>query len=1291
MSHDPLPNDHLDPLLRAWHAANAARAGELRATTLARAAAEGAPNRGRTARGFWIGRGLAAAAVLALAVVAAFILPLFPGDALAAGGVVQVPDGGRLVALDRAGQVLGACPLARTDVHVDIAGPFTRVTLAQRFQNPYRVPIEAVYTFPLGERSAVDRMRMVVRGPGGERVVDGVVKERDLARMVYEAAREQGYVASLLEQERPNIFTQSVANIEPGSTVTVEISYVETLAMKDGTYEFAFPMVVGPRYVPGQPSQARPVPAGWTARTGVVLLGPAGIEVAPATDAEAAPGATAAPAATPMPPAPPSGPRLLAQLEDAIPVETPGADVRAALGEPVVRFTATYADGSQEPGALHASGAGDVGGRWFVLPSSAAPAGQGFAPGTAEVPDASRITPMPVRPETRAGHDVSLSVTLDTGGPGVRQLVSQQHGVDVAWTGPSRCTIALRGGSTIPNRDFVLQWGLDGGGVLEGAFSHARQTAAEADRAAPAPPHDGFFTLVMTPPPPSANPEAIARELVFVLDTSGSMSGFPIEKSKEVMRRMLASMRPADTFNVVTFAGATAVLWPELRPATADNVRVALDFVNGRQAGGGTEMMKAIEAALVQMPRGPVEVPPDGRASVPPRTPVSPTGGTRAAESAPAGSDAGPQSRAGAAPMRIAVFLTDGYVGNDQGIIAAVARNADTTRVFTFGIGTSVNRYLLEEMARQGRGACDIVLLSDAADAAVDLFTRRIQTPVLRDITVEFRGVEVTDLHPRGRLLPDLFDTQPLVVHGRWTAGGAGTVVVRGRTAAGPFERSIPVRLEPGGTATMLPQLWARAAVDAVLAPRLAEVERQTLPADIRAQVVRLGEAFQIMTPYTSFVAVERSRVIVGGRPMLVTVPVEFPEGLRWEGFFGDSWCNDAVRAAAREAEGLLPEASAAIGTRGAAGEAVVLDLGEAEAWQAKGVALEAAEKGESLAFTEHSALSSGARQDRVSSRADAARDSGTWRERRNERVGVVVEARPGHAALADRSGGYGGVAGGGGGLGGGNAGTTALGADPARTAVASSSPVSGGADRPAGAPRLQPVASTPPMETATPAPGTPPAGRAAPAKAPPAPPAPPPPPASAAPPAPAGPEAPVAAKGAVPGGPVPSAEAAPSPAPARDAAALDATAVADALPPRMAIPLGARDTLLRVLERRLLALVLYDRLALPRRMELPALPEDIARLCAPPATAARDFRDATVELVVLVDGAVTPALRAALADARFTIKGDAPVPGPGGRRTLVGSAPVDALVALALRPEVRRIEPLEAVPEGGAAAPRGP
>ncbi len=287
--HDaPPPRDELDDLLRRWHADNRDRAASARTALMDRIAAESADapqrstvdarsdhdnaladsrsSRRRALVAVLMLRRFAmhrmthlAASLVVLVALATLLLPVGDSGRLAAADdIIMVPEGGRLDALDERGGLIGPCPLEHTDVDVEISGHFTRVNVSQRYTNHYDETIEAVYTFPLSHRAAVDRMTMTV----GDRVIEGEVRQRDVARQVYESARDQGHVASLLEQERPNIFTQSVANIEPGAEVVIEISYVEVLESVDGEYRFDFPMVVAPRYTPGSPTGAasRPDP-----------------------------------------------------------------------------------------------------------------------------------------------------------------------------------------------------------------------------------------------------------------------------------------------------------------------------------------------------------------------------------------------------------------------------------------------------------------------------------------------------------------------------------------------------------------------------------------------------------------------------------------------------------------------------------------------------------------------------------------------------------------------------------------------------------------------------------------------------------------------------------------------------------------------------------------------------------------------------------------------------------------------------------------------------------------------
>ena len=633
--------------------------------------------------------------------------------------------GGELRIIEPGGGAGGACPLKHTAVEADIAGFVGRVTIRQIFHNPTERKIEAVYVFPLPQDAAVDDMVMTV----GERRIVGQIKEREEARDIYEAAKAAGHVASLLDQERPNIFTQSVANIEPGVEVVIEISYVETLKYEDGVFEWVFPMVVGPRYIPGGGSAAAPM----------------------------------------------------------------------TRGRP-----------------------------------------------TPEVPDADRITP-PVTPKgTRAGHDISLSVQLDAG-MGLYDLESVLHEVDVQTPDRTRAIVTLKNETEIPNKDFILRYRLATDEIGDALLVHSDERGA-------------FFTLILQPPQRVVPEQVVPRELIFVLDTSGSMSGFPIEKAKRVMALAIGQMLPDDTFNLITFAGDTRILWDEPRPATEKNVAEAQAFLDGRRGSGGTEMMKAINAALVQTR---------------PET-----------------------SENGVEPIRVVCFMTDGYVGNDMAIIDAVKQNAGTTRVFSFGVGNSVNRFLLDGMAHAGRGAVEYVSLSDDGDAAAARFHERILAPVLTDIAVDWGDLPVVDLYPRR--IPDLFSAKPIMIHGRLTGPANGEIVLKGNTGAGPYEARILVQTPPDAADhEALASLWARAKVSDLMMQDYAAAQQGAYPEALKRQVIDLGLEYRLMTQFTSFVAVEEMTVTVGGEPVKVDVPVEMPDGVSYEGVFAEGGLSYCLTAGA--------------------------------------------------------------------------------------------------------------------------------------------------------------------------------------------------------------------------------------------------------------------------------------------------------------------------------------------------------------------------------------------------------
>jgi len=596
-------------------------------------------------------------------------------------------------------------PLKHTDVKIEVSGFVASATVTQHYHNPFEKPIEAVYTFPLPDDAAVDDMQMTI----GDRTIKGLIKRKKEAREIYEQAREKGQRASLLEQERPNIFTQSVANIMPGDNIVITIRYVHILHYAEGHYELVFPMVVGPRYIPGKVATGR--------------------------------------------------------------------------------------------------------------------SGTGWAADTDVVPDASRITPPVLRPGTRTGHDIALSVKLDAG-VAIKNMLSISHVIDIKPINSHKKKIQIHRADTLPNKDFVLRY----------------QVAGKAPEMATIVHHDergGFFTLMIQPQRIVTDEQVIPRELIFIVDTSGSMSGFPIEKSKEAMRRLIKGMRPLDSFNVVRFAGDTGTLWKRPRPHTTTNVNEALRYVESFRGMGGTEMRKGIVEALAQPAA-------DGY-------------------------------------LRIAFLLTDGYIGNEFGIFQAIEKERRGARVFSLGVGSSVNRYLLDRAAEIGRGEAFYVRQDEDSQKVIDKFFDRVDRPALAHIEIDWGNLDVTELQPAK--VPDLWAGQPIRIHGRYTQGGKETIVVRGQLANRSYEQKLRVRLPKNKQAhESMATIWARQKVHQLM----NQMVRDGQTKELIEKITQLGLTYRLMTQWTSFVAVEEKVVNVNGKPQTVVQPVEMPEGVSYEGVFGE-------------------------------------------------------------------------------------------------------------------------------------------------------------------------------------------------------------------------------------------------------------------------------------------------------------------------------------------------------------------------------------------------------------------
>ncbi len=637
---------------------------------------------------------------------------------------------GALRVKEKDGKVV-ECPLKHTDVKADVSGFIARVRVTQTFFNPFKEPIEAVYVFPLPHESAVDEMTMVI----GERRVVGVIKRRAEARRIYEAALAAGQTASLLEQERPNIFTQSVGNIQPGQEVRIEIGYVDVLKYDMGVYEFHFPMVVGPRYIPGSPISAKP----------------------------------------------PVGPEL-----------------RGKVGEVL------------GPGA------------------GGAPSGTGWSPDTSRVPDASRITPPVLKPGFRTGHDVSISVDVDAGVP-IQDVKVVQHKATLKAGGPARVSAVLDRADSIPNKDFVLRYGVVGKKPEMAVLATAKKGEG------------GSFLLMVQPKEDEALKKAPPREVVFLIDVSGSMSGEPTEMNKRIMKKFLSMSKAEDRLQVITFAGQAQKLFEKPVPVNDETLTKALDYTQSIAGGGGTEMLKGIKMVL--------EEPPDP------------------------------------ARVRIVVMLTDGFIGNEAEIIAEVGRRAgDRIRFWAVGIGSSPNRFLIDGVAKQGGGMGKAIALNEDPKDLVEEIVMRIHRAQLADVKIDWGRLAVFETYPSR--VPELWTGRPIVLVGRYEDGGEDTIRISGNAEGKPVSFDVKVRLpaeEPGHA--VLTKVWARRKIE-----NLTDASCLDGSETVEEEVTKIALKHSLMSAYTSFVAVDESKKPVEGAPVprRLAIPVPLPHGVSFKGVFGE-------------------------------------------------------------------------------------------------------------------------------------------------------------------------------------------------------------------------------------------------------------------------------------------------------------------------------------------------------------------------------------------------------------------
>lgn len=597
------------------------------------------------------------------------------------------------------------------DVDLTVSGPTVRARVTQIFRNPTKDWVEAVYVYPLPSGGAVDTLKMVI----GDRVVVGDIKERQQAKAIYEQAKQNGQKAALTEQERPNIFTNSVANIGPGETVLVQIEYQEPVQQSGNEFSLRVPMVVAPRYNPAPVVQSvdfKPNAGGWG----------------------------------------------------------------ASKSDPV--------------------------------------------------PDRDRITPETLNPATNPPiNPTMITVHLQAGFP-LGEVKSQFHPIKTEKADDSTSIIRLAEGPVPADRDFELTW--------KPAAEKAPSVGLFREHVG----NSDYLLAFVTPPSvEQAQQKPMPREVIFVIDNSGSMGGVSIIQAKASLIYALGRLQPGDRFNVIRFDHTMDVLFPTPVPADREHLGKATSFVNALQANGGTEMVPAMRAALSDRSNDQDYV-------------------------------------------RQVVFLTDGAIGNEQQLFETINALRGRSRIFMVGIGSAPNTYLMTRAAELGRGTFTHIGSVEQVEERMRGLFAKLENPVVTNLTAKFSEA-TADLTPSA--IPDVYRDEPLVLAAKLDKL-TGSVEIKGRIGDRPWVVTLPLANAAEGKG--LSKLWARRKIaDA----EVARTTRQTTPEDADKAILALALEHQLVTRLTSLVAVDQTITRPVGEPLkLSELPINLPAGWDFAKVFGE-------------------------------------------------------------------------------------------------------------------------------------------------------------------------------------------------------------------------------------------------------------------------------------------------------------------------------------------------------------------------------------------------------------------
>ncbi|MBP1710870.1 MAG: motif-containing protein, putative exosortase substrate [Deltaproteobacteria bacterium] len=576
-------------------------------------------------------------------------------------------------------------PLKETKADVHISGIIADVMVTQRYVNEGSRPINARYVFPASTRAAVYGMKMKI----GDHIVTARIQERKAAQRTFEKAKEEGKSASLLDQERPNVFTMNVANIMPGDKVEIELRYTELLIPTTGVYEFVYPTVVGPRYS-----------------------------------------------------------------------DTP------------------------ESGAPESD-------KWVKSPY--------------------------LREGNKPTSTFNIAVDI-TGGVPVEDIACSTHKIKTVWPDRSTATVILdESEADGGNRDFILKYRLTGKKIHSGLMLYRGND-------------ENFFLLTVQPPRDVKTSDIPAREYIFVVDVSGSMYGFPLDISKNLLSNLISGLRPTDRFNIVLFSGRSVTMSPESVSANQENIDQAIRLIDGQHGSGGTELCAALQTAL----------------SIPRRDNVS----------------------------RSVILVTDGYISAEKEALQLIRENLNSTNFFSFGIGSSVNRYLIEGVAHAGQGEPFVVTKQEEAAATAEKFRNYIASPLLTGIAVSVEGFKVYDVEPEK--IPDMFAQRPIAVIGKWSGSPEGKMTITGQNGKNKFSQTFNVAdSAPSDKNSALRQLWARKKLT-----NLSDFNTQHGGTENKEEIVNLGIKYNLLTAHTSFIAVYEVVRNPETKSQNVTQPLPLPSGV---------------------------------------------------------------------------------------------------------------------------------------------------------------------------------------------------------------------------------------------------------------------------------------------------------------------------------------------------------------------------------------------------------------------------